>query len=329
MANNQDDILAATEAQQTDGAMLVGGNGDDLLLADNSQTWTGTLQGQNDSGVTGTVTATLTDTELQVQVQAAGLEPNQTHATLIHGLTGESGAAENSTLPFSALDTDADGFIELNEAATVVGSPILSLTIDNGQFPTAAADGTLNFTSTINLNDLPQGTEAADLFPLDMRTVEIHGLSVTAEDGALTGGEVDGTAGYKITLPVAVAELVDSDTAGGTDAVLRGDNGADTLIGDAGNDLLVGGLGNDVLSGQIGDDQLVGGSGNDSFIVGQGNDVVVDFDTNQDKLIFSQDTTVEASSSSEGILLTAGDSTVMLTGVQADLATLDLSDWIA
>ncbi|MBC7908351.1 MAG: hypothetical protein H7Y60_16610 [Rhodospirillaceae bacterium] len=331
MASNQNDILAATEAQQTDGALLVGGNGDDILLADGSQIWTGTFTGQNGSGVTGTVTATLTDTTLAVQVQATGLEPNQVHAAHIHGLTSDTGAAEDSSLPFDALDKDADGFIELNEGQVAVGPALLPLTASGGQFPTASADGSLNFTSTFSLDNLPQGTEAADLVPLDLRVVELHGLTVTAADGSLTSGEVNGTAGYKATLPVAAAELTDADTAGGTNAVLRGDNGGDTLIGDSGNDLLLGGQGNDVLAGLLGDDQLVGGSGRDTFILGQGNDVVVDFQTNQDKLTFADTTTdaVQATSTSEGIQLTAGDSTILLMGVQADVATLDLSNWIA
>ncbi|MBC7950545.1 MAG: hypothetical protein H7Z12_01820 [Rhodospirillaceae bacterium] len=331
MASNQNDIVAATDAQQTDGALLVGGNGDDLLLADGTQTWTGTFTGQNGSGVSGTVNATLTGTTLAVQVQATGLEPNQSHAAHIHGLSSQGDAAQESSLPFDALDKDADGFIELNEGQVTVGPAILPLTAVGGQFPTAGADGSLNFTSTFNLANLPQGTQAADLFPLDMRTVELHGLTVTAADGRLTAGEVNGTAGYKATLPVAAAELTDADAAGGTTAVLRGDNGGDTLIGDTGNDLLLGSQGNDVLAGLAGDDQLVGGSGRDTFIVGQGSDVVVDFQTNQDKLSFSTGTTdtVQASSTSEGILLTAGDSTILLMGVQANMDTLDLSNWIA
>lgn len=329
MASNQNDILAATEAQQTDGALLVGGNGDDLIFANSTQTWTGSLVGQNDSGVAGTVTATLSGTTLSVQVQASGLEANQVHAAHIHGLTSQIGAAEASSLPFPALDTDADGFIELNEGNKAIGPAILSLTTNSGQFPTAAADGTLNFTSTFNLNNLPQGVEAADLFPLDMRAVELHGLTTTAEDGRLTGGEVNGTAGYKATLPVAAADLTSGDTGGGTTgAVLRGDNGNDHLVGAASDDLLLGGQGNDVLAGQSGNDQLVGGSGRDTFIVGQGNDVVVDFQTDVDKLAFAENTTVQASSTSEGTMLTDGTNTIMLMGVQST-PTTDLSNWFA
>lgn len=334
MATNRNDILAATDDQQADGALLTGLNGDDVLLADGTQTWTATLAALNGSGVAGTVTVTLSGTQLQVQVQATGLEPNQIHAMHIHGRTGDAGVAEDSGVAGAVRDVDADGFVELAEARPVIGPPLLPLQVD-GQFPTAAADGTLNFTATYDITDLPGGADIRDLLPMDMRAVELHGLTVDADDGLLTGGEVNGTAGYKATLPVAAGELVDgdadaADTAQG--AVLRGDNGGDMLVGDAGDDLLLGGRGNDVLAGQGGDDQLVGGSGRDTFIVGDGNDVVVDFETSQDRLVFADGTAlggIQAANTDGGLQLTAGDATVTLVGVTANAATVDLSDWVA
>lgn len=333
MATNRSDILAATDEQQADGAMLVGFNGNDLLLASSTQTWTATLQPLNGSGVAGNVTATLAGDQLQVQIQATGLEANQIHAMHIHGLTGAR-VAEESEVAGTVQDKDADGFIEIGEAAAVIGPALVPLQLD-GQFPIAGADGTINVTMNFDVADLPGGTDIRELLPMDMRAVEIHGLTVPASEGILTGGEVDGTAGYKATLPVAAAELVDSGAAA-TDAtqgaVLRGDNGGDMLVGGAANDLLLGGAGTDVLVGQAGNDQLVGGSGRDTFIVGDGNDVVVDFQPNVDKLVFSGGTGaggLQAASTTEGITLTGDGGTVMLVGLQADTATLDLSDWLA
>lgn len=334
MATNRDDFLAATDEQQAGGALLTGLNGDDLLLADGTQTWSGTLTPQNGSTVAGTVTATLTDSLLQVQIQATGLEPNQIHAAHIHGLSSDAGTPANSTVPTSVTDQDADGFIELAEGATAIGPALLDLKA-GGQFATAGADGSLNLTSSFDLSSLPQGTDVADLFPLDMRTVEIHGLTVAAGQGALTGGEVDGSAGYKATLPVAAAELISADTTAappGQGAVLRGDNGDDSLNGGITDDLLLGSRGNDILAGQLGNDQLVGGNGSDTFIVGSGNDVVVDFEANEDKLTFSDGTTgsgIQASSTPEGTLLTAGTNTVLLMGIDTDVTTLNVNDWIA
>ncbi|MCR6629100.1 MAG: hypothetical protein NVV74_03075 [Magnetospirillum sp.] len=167
MATNQNDIIGATAAQQATGAQIVGGNGDDLLLADGAQVWTGTLTPINGSGVAGTATATLNGTQLQVQVQASGLEAGQTHPAHIHGLTAQGGAPIDSHLATTLQDTDLDGFVELNEARVTQGPPLVDLTEANGQFPTAAADGTLNFTSTIDLSTLPP-QQLAQLFPLDL-----------------------------------------------------------------------------------------------------------------------------------------------------------------
>jgi len=330
MATNQNDIIAGTAEQQATGAQLIGANGSDLLLADGAQSWTGTLSAVNGSGVAGTVTATLDGNQLQVQVQATGLEPNQTHAAHIHGPTGQGGVPTDSTLATTLQDTDLDGFVELAEARATQGPPLVNLTVANGRFPVADSGGTLNFTSTIDLSDLPQ-QQLDQMFPLDLRTVELHGLTVTAQDGSLTGGEVNGTAGYKAVLPVAGAELVDAGGGSTTTAILRGDNGNDTLLGGAGGDLLLGGQGSDLIAGQAGDDLLVGGSGRDTFVVGQGADLIVDFQPNLDKLTLDNGLTpgvVQAESTdSGGIVLTAGDATITLVGVQADPATLNVSDW--
>jgi Hemolysin-type calcium-binding repeat (2 copies)./Copper/zinc superoxide dismutase (SODC). len=328
MATNQNDIVVATDAQSAGGALLAGYGGDDLLLADGSQSWTATLQSLNGSGVTGTVTATLNGDQLQVQVQASGLEPSQVHPIHIHGLSDAEGNPLNSTL--NAVDADADGFIEMAEGQKSLGPPLLPLTT-SGQFPTSAADGSLSFTATYDLTDLPQGVEASDLFPMDLRAVEIHGLSTTADDGVLTGGEVDGTAGYKATLPVAAGEFIDADGDTSAGAILRGDAGADILVGDSGDDLLLGGAGNDVLAGQAGDDHLVGGSGADVFIVGDGADVVVDFEPGSDKLQFAAPlgtAGVQATTGDNGVLLTAGDSTVTLLGIDTLPTSAELNGWI-
>lgn len=327
MATNRNDIIGGTSAQQSTGAQLTGGNGNDVLLSNGAQSWTGTLTAANGSGVAGTVTATLDGTELQVRVQATGLEPNQTHAAHIHGLTAD-GAPVDSTLATSVQDTDADGFVELAEARATQGPPLVDLTVANGQFPIAAADGTLNFTSTIDLSELPQ-QQVSQMLPLDLRTVELHGLTVDSPEGTLTGGEVDGSSGYKATLPVAGAELTAS-AGTATNAILRGDNGNDSLLGGSGNDLLLGGQGNDVLGGQAGNDQLVGGSGRDVFVVGQGADVVVDFQPHLDKLSLSNGVNpneIQVSESGGGLLLTAGDATITLMGIET--APDHVGDWFA
>jgi hypothetical protein len=53
------------------------------------------------------------------------------------------------------------------------------------------------------------GTTTGQLSPdnLDLRVLELHGMTVAAGTGAGTSGEVDGTGGYKMDLPVASGHL--------------------------------------------------------------------------------------------------------------------------
>ena len=272
---------------------VVGGRGDDILLAE-PQVMTATFTPVNGSGISGTVRVTLDGDTLRVQADVTGLEANQAHAMHIHGLSDAAGTPLD-TLPLtSGVDADRDGFVELSEAQKVAG-PIL---LDLGS-PVAPADGHVTVDKSFALADLPAGT-LDTLLPLDFRSVEVHGLSVRAGEGAGTSGEVDGSAGYKATLPVGTAPLHAQDAAATDTAAaaaqstagvrLIGGDGADRLIGGHGDDILVGGRGNDILAGGQGDDDLVGGAGADHFLVGQGKDVITDFNAAQgDRLTFSHD----------------------------------------
>lgn len=174
----------------------------------------------NNSGVTGSAVLTLIDNNsLTVQINARGLTPNQLHPQHIHGLPGGA----NSTIPtLACCDPDGDRFIEVAEGAAAYGPIIVNLTSPPGTaptgFPTADASGVINFSQTYNLNDPqtfagvapPLGFSNADknvLFPLENRHIVLHGLTVPAGPGLGTGGEVDGTAGYKLVLPVANGEI--------------------------------------------------------------------------------------------------------------------------
>ena len=175
----------------------------------------------NDSGVSGNGTVFYdADTQiLDVAINATGLTPNQQHAQHIHGRFNEDGEPIDSTTPTRANDAagDGDGFIEVLEGVSSYGDVLLSL-FETGTttFPTADADGNLNFSASYDLSDSSVFTpspatgavyEAADLFSLYLREIVLHGM-VVAQGAGGGDGEVNGqVGGYIPILPVAAAEI--------------------------------------------------------------------------------------------------------------------------
>ena len=174
----------------------------------------------NDSGVSGLARLSLDGNLLTVNITASGLTPDQPHPQHIHGRFYDAGRPTNSTVPTLAQDTDRDGFVEVREGVLTYGPVILNFDSSpgSGQFPTAPG-GVLDFTETYDVtNDAlffdPLGGQkftGADIFPLTDREIVLHGLTLDASTGLGGGpppGEADGTAGYKILLPVAAGEIV-------------------------------------------------------------------------------------------------------------------------
>lgn len=334
--------------------VVAGGNGDDLLLAE-TQVFSGSFQAINNSGVSGTVRVSAEGDLLHVQADVSGLETGQAHQLEIHGFIASGDVPQDSTAITADLNSDGDGFIESSEAARAVG-PVL---VDLGS-SVAGADGSVHVDQTLSLgalSGLTLGDSAADLFPLDFRTVEVHGLSVpgvaglgtadTVAAGIDSPGEVDGSGGYKAALPVGSAALQAESVTTTTDAnanlsgvTVVGGNGDDRLIGGHGDDLIVAGRGNDVLAGGAGSDDLVGGAGADHFIVGQGKDVITDFNAAAgDRLVFGNDAQSAAPvlhNTNQGTWVIAGDGAiedpasqgVLLLGVHAN-STADAANWFA
>lgn len=152
----------------------------------------------NNSGAQGKVELRLAaNKNLNVHVVASGLEAGGPHVSHIHG---RPGGAE-SDCPTIAQDTDGDGFVELAEGQVTYGPIIVDfMNIDPDQ------DGNVDFRTTVQLTG-----DQADALPLPNRHIVIHGKTVGAV-GAGTPGEVDGTAGYKVVLPVLCGEIVSAGT---------------------------------------------------------------------------------------------------------------------
>jgi Ca2+-binding RTX toxin-like protein len=155
----------------------------------------------------------------------------------------------------------------------------------------------------------------------------------------------------------------DNLKAGGGNDVLSGGNGKDTIDAGAGNnladggegndvvfgaggtDLLMGGNGNDTLIGGGGDDGLIGGNGNDAFLFDSnfGHDVITDFGKG-DQLWLAHDVNGSgickaadlASHVTGGVgmdgakytLITIGEDTIRIEGMDKDDFLHKLSDWV-
>jgi hypothetical protein len=182
------------------------------------------LQALNGSGVSGEVLLAYdADTQqLTVLVSADGLEANQIHIQHIHGFADDGDPSTprvDAQIPTMEDDADGDGFIELLEGVPDYGGILLNASLDhadgtgsdNGHshdagglsgFPTAPR-GTVRFAESYQL-PTEEGLAAGTDFSL--YHFVIHGMS-TSGVGAGTGGEVDGTAGYKLVLPVAIGDF--------------------------------------------------------------------------------------------------------------------------
>lgn len=155
----------------------------------------------------------LLDDTLTVVIAATGLEPDQIHIQHIHGEDGT-----DAVTPPPSADVDGDGFIELAEGLPFYKGILLNLTSPQGSgldgFPTAPG-GSIFFSSTYHLHpdasDTDHGGHASgdvinNFADLDEYEIVLHGMTVGAVGGG-TPGEVDGTAGYKLVLPVASGEI--------------------------------------------------------------------------------------------------------------------------
>lgn len=179
-----------------------------------AQTYKLNLRPLNQSGVVGTGSLTLSEDESQltVRINARGLEPNQVHVAHIHGQVASGNQPAASSIPSRREDSDGDKFVELAEGLVTYGPILISLATDTGGNLDPDGDGNVDYQQTFDLSDpsiygegFNKMSVIGDGDALHLREVIIHGMSVPAV-GTLPG-EVDGTAGYKIVLPVAGGEI--------------------------------------------------------------------------------------------------------------------------
>ena len=175
-----------------------------------SETQSGTLTALNGSGAHGTISMQLRGQRyLTVQVDATGLEPGIQHLGHIHGRESP-GNVTNSTCPTTAQDSDQDNYVELAEGQVTYGPIIISFgNVDPNM------DGIVQYNHTFDLNDpgtYQPGFSKSDVFPLDLREVVLHGMTLQTGQGgtnanSIPPNEADGTAGEKAVLPVTCGDI--------------------------------------------------------------------------------------------------------------------------
>jgi hypothetical protein len=196
----------------------------DTYVQDGKLLYSTDLTALNNSGVDGRAVLLIDQDArtLTVDIQASGLEPGPMHIQHIHGFADDTDARS----PTIAQDSDGDGFVELAEGLATYGPIQLNLTLnpensahdhgmdghdhtDEAMFPTVGADGMLSYHEVFTFAaDDPNASAIFDgITPLEAKEIVIHGLTTNANQGAGTPGEVDGTDGYKLVLPVASGEL--------------------------------------------------------------------------------------------------------------------------
>lgn len=180
----------------------------------------------NNSGASGTVLFAVEGSTLSVMSVVTGLAPDELHVQHVHGTFDADGNPSDAAVPTPANDTDLDGFVEVAEGAAAYGDILLPLEDQSDGFntdPIASPAGEIAFYEEFDLDDDSQflnplsGTQYTgdDLMPLNLREYVVHGAELTRAFGAGTEGSVDGTAGYKLTLPVGAGtiEEVSRETA--------------------------------------------------------------------------------------------------------------------
>lgn len=168
--------------------------------------------------------------QLSVDVSASGFAPDMLHVQHIHGRLDDAGAPVDSVSPTLADDADGDGVVELLEGVPRYGPILLSL-LDEEEadddfmgFPSApggeiAFSATYDLTSTGAFNQDLDGDGTADdpataaqLLPLDLREIVIHGAFLDPGIGGVGNEEPDPETGlipggYSAFVPVAAGEI--------------------------------------------------------------------------------------------------------------------------
>ncbi|MDR9394979.1 MAG: calcium-binding protein, partial [Roseovarius sp.] len=257
------------------------------------------LAALNSSGVTGNALVALGPEEedgaqyVNVAISVDGMEADQPVPQHIHGLFDGDGNPIDSTTPDINNDADRDGMVEVLEGVASYGDVLLTLAAEDGNPPMTNSDGSFTYIRSFDVNDdsnfgspvTMTDYQGDDILPLTLREIVLHGVSVPADTGDGTGGEVDGTQdGFVPILPAAAGEieqttltdaldLLEDMAARSGETVMLGDGG-ESYMGSGADDMVTGGDGDDAITGEGGGDDLSGGAGSDDIDGDLGDDMI-------------------------------------------------------
>jgi hypothetical protein len=142
----------------------------DGMTGDGMERHVAELTGLNGSGASGTATVVVdrANEQIHVKVQASGLAPGVEHLQHLHGVIDRE-----NTCPTPDADTDGDGLVTVAEGASAYGPILIWLNGDDGRFPTADADGDIDFKNSYALSD--RSLEIVDQWVVVQHGIDLDG----------------------------------------------------------------------------------------------------------------------------------------------------------
>jgi Ca2+-binding RTX toxin-like protein len=203
-----------------------------------------------------------TATSHTVTVQATSTDGSTSTETFTINLTDDR--------PVSDLDGSANTIAEDVPNGTVVGITAIASDPDPADSVTYALTDNAGGRFAIDANTGVVTVADSSMFDYETATSHTVTVEATSTDGSTS------TESFTINLEEDFDESGDGTddiiNGGGGSQTIYGGDGDDTLSGGPGQDFLYGGSGNDVLDGGVGNDKLYGGSGNDNLDGGIGLD---------------------------------------------------------
>jgi Ca2+-binding RTX toxin-like protein len=255
-----DFFIAFKGSTGTDDNTIVANEGDDLVIADSSNTWIPGATFLNDSIANAFDLEASADTWTTGENQMFG-DSSIPHTTVMAEATiGQAeyysvavGAGETLTVDidfgmYSDIGSPRDLVVEVRDAlGNILASDDDSATSNGGEGSVSSLDSYLTYTAA------SAGTYYISVHPFASSTF-------TANNTFVMNVSVSGHA-------TVAAPVQGNDT-------INGGDGNDAIFGQGGADTIYGGTGNDFIDGGTGDDIINGGDGNDTIFATDGTDTV-------------------------------------------------------